>query len=142
MRRKNELIVNGAIDLKGQLKMFMGELRQFMSNYKGRKIIVKFTVIEKETSSAMRGYYYQYVVPTFKKAVWESGERMTDEKCEEFMRQLSPIMQDQENIDGKYITRLRTIKELSNNELMEHIDIIKQIAAEEYSLYIEDPKQY
>ena len=41
---------------------------------------------------------------------------------------------------GKYETRLRTIAELSNAELIEHIEHLKQIAAEEYNTFIDDPR--
>ena len=30
-------------------------------------------------------------------------------------------------------------KDLDNSELIEHIEIIKQLAAEQFSVYIEDP---
>lgn len=42
---------------------------------------------------------------------------------------------------GKYETRLRTIVELSNAELIEHIEHLKQIASEEYYIYIADPNE-
>jgi len=42
---------------------------------------------------------------------------------------------------GKYETRLRTIAELSNAELIEHIDFLKQLASEEYYIYIADPNE-
>ena len=42
---------------------------------------------------------------------------------------------------GKYETRLRTIAELSNAELIEHIEHLKQLASEEYYIYIADPNE-
>lgn len=41
---------------------------------------------------------------------------------------------------GKYSHELRTVAELSNAELIEHIETLKQIAAEEYNTYIDDPR--
>jgi NurA-like 5'-3' nuclease len=74
--------------------------------------------------------------------MWDAGERLTEEDAEIKMRELSPIMLEQEFNEetGKYTTRLREISELSNAELVEYIDHLKQIAAEEYSIYIEDPQ--
>ena len=54
---------------------------------------------------------------------------------------MSPIMYEQ-NADldtGKYNTRIKSVAELSNAELVEHIETLKQIAAEDFSIYIEDP---
>ena len=41
---------------------------------------------------------------------------------------------------GKYNTVLREIKDLDNSELIEYIEHLKQIGAEEFSIYIDDPK--
>ena len=67
---------------------------------------------------------------------------MTDEQTETRLRELSPVMYEQtpDINTGKYETRLRTISELSNAELIEHIEHLKQIAAENYNLYIDDPR--
>ena len=73
--------------------------------------------------------------------MWESGDRRTEEQAERFMRELSPIMYDQQaDENGRYRTRIKDIGELDNSEMIEHINTIKQIAAEEYSAYIEDPR--
>ena len=90
----------------------------------------------------MKAYYYNYVVPTFKHAIWEAGERLTDEQTERRLREFSPIMYEQtpDETTGKYETRLREISELSNAELIEHIETLKQIAAEEYNTFIDDPR--
>ena len=44
------------------------------------------------------------------------------------------------NEKGKYLRILRSVSDLDNSELIEHIETLKQIAAEEFSLYIEDPQ--
>lgn len=123
--------------------MYMGELNEFFKGWKGSRIIARFIVASPGSSEALKGYYFNYVVPTFKHAIWEAGERLTEEQTERRLREFSPIMYEQTpNIDtGKYETRLRTIAELSNAELIEHIEFLKQLASEEYYLYIEDPNE-
>lgn len=122
--------------------MYMGELNEFLKGWKGSRIIARFIVASPGSSEALKGYYFNYVVPTFKHAIWEAGERLTEEQAERRLREFSPIMYEQTpNIDtGKYETRLRTIAELSNAELIEHIEFLKQLASEEYYLYIDDPR--
>lgn len=123
--------------------MYMGELNEFFKQHKGSRVIARFIVASPGSSAALKGYYFNYVVPTFKAAIWEAGERLTEEQTEQRLREFSPIMYEQTpNIDtGKYETRLRTIAELSNAELIEHIEFLKQLASEEYYLYIADPNE-
>lgn len=122
--------------------MYMGELNAFFKEWKGARIVARFSVASPGSSEALKGYYFNYVVPTFKQAIWDSGKRKTEEQTERFLRELSPVMYEQtpDVETGQYETRLREIRELSNAELIEHIDTLKQIAAEEYSVFIDDPR--
>lgn len=140
--KKREITATGTINQNGGLAMYMGELNDFFKGWKGSRIIARFVVASPGSSEALKGYYFNYVVPTFKHAIWEAGERLTEEQTERRLREFSPIMYEQTpNIDtGKYETRLRTIAELSNAELIEHIEFLKQLASEEYYLYIDDPR--
>ena len=141
--KKREITATGTINSNGGLAMYMGELNEFFKGWKGSRIIARFIVASPGSSEALKGYYFNYVVPTFKHAIWEAGERLTEEQTERRLREFSPIMYEQTpNIDtGKYETRLRTIAELSNAELIEHIEFLKQLASEEYYLYIADPNE-
>jgi NurA-like 5'-3' nuclease len=140
--KKRKITVTGTIDNNGNLRMYMDELKQFFKMHKGCRVIAKFMVESLGSSEALKGYYYNCVVPSFQEGMWDAGERLTEEDAEIKMRELSPIMLEQEFNEetGKYTTRLREISELSNAELVEYIDHLKQIAAEEYSIYIEDPQ--
>ena len=140
--KKRKITATGTIDNNGNLRMYMDELKQFFRMHKGCRVIAKFMVGSLGSSEALKGYYYNCVVPSFQEGMWDAGERLTEEDAEIKMRELSPIMLEQEFNEetGKYTTRLREISELSNAELVEYIDHLKQIAAEEYSIYIEDPQ--
>lgn len=123
--------------------MYMGELNEFFKEHRLRKIIVKFTVIGSEPSMAMKGYYFNYIVPEVRNARWQvGGERTTEKETELFLRQLSPItIAETANPEtGKYEQTIRSISDLSSAELSEHIEFVKQMAAEEYGAYIEEPK--
>lgn len=140
--KQREITATGMINNNGGLAMYMGELNQFFAMHKGNRVIARFIVASPGSSAALKAYYFNYVVPTFKAAIWESGERLTEEQTEKRLRELSPIMYDQiaDPETGQYETRLKVINELSNAELIEHIEHLKQLAAEEYNTYIEDPK--
>ena len=140
--KKRKISVTGTIDNNGNLRMYMDELKQFFKMHKGCRVIAKFMIESQGSSEALKGYYYNCVVPSFQEGMWDAGERLTEEEAEIKMRELSPIMLEQEFNEntGKCTTRLREISELSNAELVEYIDHLKQVAAEEYSIYIEDPQ--
>lgn len=139
--KQNKIIIPGKITADGRLSMYMQELKEFAKSWKNAKVLATFRVYQPGTSEALRGYYYNYVVPTIRRALWETGLRMTNEQAEKWMRERSPIMYEQEPLleIGKYTSRIREISELDNSELVEHIETIKQLAAEELSTYVADP---
>lgn len=139
--KQHEINIAGKVTKDGRLTMYMGELNQFTKKWPNAMIIATFRVFQPGTSAALKGYYYNYIVPTFKRAIWDAGERKTDEQVERYLREISPIMYEQtaDPETGKYVTELREIKDLDNSELIEYIEHLKQIGAEEFSIYIEDP---
>lgn len=139
--KQHQIEVAGRIDNKGRLSMYMEELKAFTSKWKDCKVVATFRVYQPGTSAALRGYYFNAVVPTMKRAFWNIGERYTDEQTERILRDYSPVMHYQvaDPETGKYTDELREIKDLDNSELIEHIETIKILAAEEFSVYIEDP---
>lgn len=140
--KRREISSSGNIGNDGKLRMYFGELNQFFAMHKGSRIIARFIVASPGSSEALKGYYFNYVVPTFRTRIWEAGERLTEEQTERRLREFSPIMYvERVNEEtGKYSHELRTVAELSNAELIEHIETLKQIAAEEYNTYIDDPR--
>jgi len=140
--KKREITATGTVNNQGGLMLFMGEVNEFLKNWKGSKVIVKFSIYQAGSSEALKGYYYNYVVPTLRQAIWDNGERMTEEQTEMFIRELSPIMWEEiPDIEtGRYWKNLRSIQSLSNSELIEHIETLKQLAAENFNVYIDDPK--
>lgn len=140
--KRREISSSGNIGNDGKLRMYFEELNQFFAMHKGSRVIARFSVVSSGSSEALKGYYFNYVVPTFRNAFWEAGERMTEEQTERRLRKLSPIMYS-ERVDektGEYFFELRTVAELSNAELIEHIDTLKQFAAEDLSVFIDDPR--
>ena len=88
--KKREITATGTINQNGGLAMYMGELNDFFKGWKGSRIIARFVVASPGSSEALKGYYFNYVVPTFKHAIWEAGERLTEEQTERRLREFSP----------------------------------------------------
>lgn len=138
--KRRKMVTTGQIDSEGKLKIPMGEVNEFLKFWKNTSVIVTFDVYQSGTSEALKGYYYNYVVPTMKQAFYEQGERLTEQDTEKRLRQLSPVMWSENVINGGYEVELKSVEEISNAEFIEHIETIRQIAAEELNTIIEEPK--
>lgn len=138
---------SGRIDKEGKMRLPMDRLRQFFSQNKGRRIVIRVDVWE-EPTEAMFGYYHRYIVPTIQKALYELGERMNERKVDEWLRQQCPSIfetfipptKEQEKQGYSGCTETRGIRDLSFSEMSDYLDWLKQYAAENLSVYIEDPK--
>lgn len=140
--KRREISATGTINSKGGLAMYMGELNAFFAEHKGERIIARFMAAPVGSSDALKGYYFNYIVPTIQQGFRETGERKTEMQTEYYLRSQSPVCYEETpNIDtGEYEQRLREIRELSNAELLEHIETIRQFAAENFAIFIDDPK--
>lgn len=139
MKQKYQTI--GAIDNDGHLKCYKQEMNDFFQQHKGEKVVIKFEVLGDEPSASLKAYYYKVVVPAFVQALWERGTRKTQEDVEYMLRTFSPVMIAEEfDKYGNVNRRVRRISEVTHEELCEHVETLKQIAAEEFGLYIEDPR--
>lgn len=122
----------GRIDLKGNLLIPMDRVREFFRGNKGKRIIVKFECVEDATELQIF-YYEKYIVPTMCAALHENGVRLNQEKTDEYLvfeypgDSLTPMG-----------TNARKGRELNKAQMSDFIDWLKQYAAENYSVYIED----
>lgn len=141
--KERKKIVTGQI-VNGGLSMFMGELKEWFKNWSNNKVIVTFEVLRPEASEAIKGYYYKYIVPEFQRALKETGERKTEAQTEQFLREMCPIMWTERANEktGRYTADLREIHDLSNPEMCEYIEHLREIAAVEFGFEIKDPNTF
>lgn len=138
--KQRQINVFGKTNEAGQLQL-QPEAKAFLQTWPNRRVVAKFSILPDEPSEALKGYYFHCVVPTMKATVWESGQRMNEKECEEWLRNLSPItFQTESDGMGGWKAYIKQIADLSNAELVEHIEFIRQLAAEEYQVYIEEPQ--
>lgn len=140
--KNRKINVFGKINNEGRL-MMQPELTEFIRAWANNRVVATFEILPDNPSEALTGYYYHYVVPTMKAALWQSGDRTNEKECEQWLRNTSPITNNYEwKNDVGWTRQVKEIAELSSAELVEHIEFIKQMAAEEYSIYIEDPQTF
>ena len=138
----------GIINDKGQLRLPMERLNAFFAANKGKRIIVRFEAAEIGSTEAQLAYYFKYIVPTVQAALWEIGERMNEKKVDEWLRQQCPsifetfIPPTKEQAKQGYLgcTETKGIRDLSVSEMSDYLDWLKQFAAENLFIYIEDAK--
>lgn len=143
--RSREYVVTGQVDANGRLLISDADgMNDFFKKWPKTKFIGRFSVAQSGSSEAMKGYYYNKIVPDFKKARWENGDRTTEKDTEKWIREMSPIMVEElaDEDTGEYTQELRKINDLDNQEMVMFIDNLKQIAAEEFGFFIEDPNVY
>lgn len=145
MERMKTLNFMGAISNTGKLLISEKErLDEICKSNKGAVVSLSISIYEPKSSPAIRGYYFNKIVPDFQLAFREVGERLSLEETERKMREMSMIMWDEvvDENTGKYSRELKEVVDCSNREMSEYIEHLKQIAAENFSFYIGEPNEY
>lgn len=139
---------SGIITDNGQLRLPMDRLNAFLAANKGKRVVVRFEAAKPGSSELQLAYYFNYIVPTIQTALYELGERMNEKKVDEWLRQQCPsifetfIPPTKEQAKQGYLgcTEIKGIRDLSVSEMSDYLDWLKQFAAENLYVYIEDPR--
>lgn len=132
--KADKISESGIVGTDGRLRMPMDRLNAFFAEHKGERVVVRFEAAAPGSSKAQQAYYYQYVLPTIVDALREQGTRMTDERADRWLMEEYPA--------GR-TTEMQTIvfaRQLSQNQMSDFLEWLKQFAAENLSVYIEDPR--
>lgn len=107
-----------------------------------KRFVMYFEILETEASNLIKGYYLKKIVPDFQEQFREKlGERMTLKAVDESLRNFYPGAKVEVFVNKGFETeRIKTIDEFSNKEMIDFIDHLKMLAAQEFDLFIEDPK--
>lgn len=118
------------------------EMAKFFKQWKSRFFIITIELSKTEqTSLPLISYYFKKVVPDMQQGFYNQGHRYTQKKVDEELRKLSPITtKEKYNFDsGKWEQDIRDLRDLDNQELVFFIEHLKEIAAIEFGVYIDDP---
>lgn len=124
---------SGLIGNDGRLRMPMDRVNAFFEAHKGERVIVRFEAAAPGSSELQLAYYFNYVVPTVQTALWETGERMTEKQVDLWLRQRCGSCYN--DYGG-----LLEARQMSKTDFSEFLEWLKQFAAENLYVYIEDPK--
>lgn len=124
---------SGLIGNDGRLRMPMDRVNAFFEAHKGERVVVRFEAAAPGSSELQLAYYFNYVVPTIQTALWETGERKTEKQVDLWLRQQCGNCYN--DFGG-----LLEARQMSKPDFSEFLEWLKQFAAENLYVYIEDPK--
>lgn len=126
---------SGMIGPDGRLRMPMDRINAEFAKSKGRRVVAVFYVDEPGSSAAQQSYYYNYIVPTIRQAFITKGERKTEKGTDRYLVEQYPG--DKENVDGKEAVEARWLGQWQMSDFLEWL---KQYAAENLQVFIDDPR--
>lgn len=129
----DKLSESGIITDNGQLRLPMDRLNAFFAANKGKRVVVRFEAAEPGSSELQLAYYFNYIVPTIQTALWETGDRRTEKQVDLWLRQQCASCYN--NYGG-----LLEARQISKPDFSDFIEWLKQFAAENLYVYIEDPR--
>ena len=126
--KQTYIVEFGRISEEGALRLPMDRARAFFAQHKGSRVLMRFEVVQAGCTDAQWGYYYGYIVPTIRQALYNLGERKSETEVDVWLCHEYPGAD------------CGMAKELGKNEMSDFIEWLKQFAAENLSVYIEDAK--
>ena len=124
---------SGLVGADGRLRMPMDRLNAFFAANKGKRVVVRFEAAEPGSTELQLAYYFNYIVPTIQTALWETGERLTEKQVDLWLRQRCGSCYN--DYGG-----LLEARQMTKPDFSEFLEWLKQFAAENLYVYIEDPK--
>lgn len=131
--KSDKISESGIITDNGQLRIPMDRLNAFFAANKGKRIVVRFEAAEPGSTELQLAYYFNYIVPTIQTALWENGDRRTEKQVDLWLRQQCASCYN--DYGG-----LLEARQISKPDFSDFIEWLKQFAAENLYVYIEDPR--
>ena len=126
----------GYIGEDGKLRLPMDRINAFLAKNMGMRLIARFYVAEPGSTELQNGYYYNYIVPAIKAARYEQGERMTEKQVDRWLIDNYPG----DKTECEFGTEVDEARLLTKNQMTDFLDWLKQFAAENLHVYVEDPR--
>ena len=131
--KADKISESGIITDNGQLRLPMDRLNEFFAANRGKRVVVRFEAAEPGSTELQLAYYFNYIVPTIQTALWENGDRKTEKQVDLWLRQQCASCYN--DYGG-----LLEARQISKPDFSDFIEWLKQFAAENLYVYIEDPR--
>ena len=141
MRVRRKSII-GRIGENGEILCSWDTVQAFCSLHKGKPVILRLEIQPVEPSERTKNYFYGYCIPEAQNAfMTEYGEHLTKEQTYDKIRQLCPIFQKQERVDGRWRNTLQEFEDLDQAEANDAIEWLCRFLAEEFSVILDMPRR-
>ena len=132
---------SGLIGADGRLRMPMERVNAFFAQNKGKRIVVRFEAVEQGSSAAQQAYYYNYIVPTIQAALFKQGERKSEKAVDIWLVEQYPG----DKVDNgmgvvNYEFSVTEARQLTQPQMSDFLEWLKQYAAENLEVFIDDPR--
>lgn len=131
--KADKISESGIVGTDGRLRMPMDRLNAFFAEHKGERVVVRFEAAAPGSTAAQLAYYFNYIIPTIQTALWETGERKTERQTDVWLRKQCAVCTSGWG-------DLMEAGQMSKTDFSEFLEWLKQFAAENLSVYIEDPR--
>ena len=136
--KADKISESGIITDNGQLRLPMDRVHAFSAGKKGKRVVVRFEAAESGSSKLQLAYYYNYIVPTVSAALYDQGTRMCERTVDEWLVGQYPGEKD-ERLLG-FGDDVKEARQMNIRQMFDFLDWLKQFAAENLYVYIEDPR--
>ena len=126
---------SGIVDRAGQMRFPMDRLTEFAKAHIGQRLLITIEADMPGSTAMQHAYYYKYILPCVVEARKKQGTRMTEKGADNWLLEQYPADVDYTMVCGNMEARRLTCKDMSD-----FLDWLKQYAAENLSIYIEDPQ--
>ena len=131
--KADKISESGIVGQDGRLRMPMDRLNAFFAEHKGERVVVRFEAAAPGSTAAQLAYYFNYIIPTIQTALWETGERKTERQTDVWLREQCAVCTSGWG-------DLMEAGQMSKTDFSEFLEWLKQFAAENLSVYIDDPR--
>lgn len=136
--KADKISESGLIGTDGRLRIPMDRVNAWCAEHKGERVVIRFEAAAPGSSAALLAYYYNYIVPAVVSALYEQGTRRSEKAVDKWLVQEYPGEKDERQLGvGTDVTEAR---ELDQRQMLDYLDWLKQYAAENLYVYIEDPR--
>lgn len=125
---------SGIITDNGQLRLPMDRLNAFFAANKGKRVVVRFEAATPGSTALQQAYYYNYVIPCVVEALREQGTRKSEDATDRWLISQYPG-EFRYNGAEQHVAR-----QLTTTQMSDFLEWLKQFAAENMYVYIEDPR--
>lgn len=132
--KTTEIRESGIVDSDGRMRLPMDRLNAFFAAHKGERIVITVQAMQHGTSAAQRGYYYTYVLPTIVDAYRQYGNWLTPDDVDQQLVGLFPVSCSTAEHP------VNRASDMTMEQMTEFLEWLKEFAAENLYVYVEDPK--